>query len=899
MPGFWRKCRLAFRCVRLVAWLAVLSVLLVFVWCNRIGLPDFLKTRLVATLQERGVKLEFSRMRLSLVHGIVAEKVVIGQAQAADSPAFAARQVQLQLNFPALLQGRWQLDGLVVRDGQFTLPLSPTNALSLTNLQTELRFQAGDTWSFDHCRADFAGAQISISGEVVHAPEAANWKLFAGHGTDRGQTLASLNVFSHALQQIHFQGEPRLQLALSGDARDPHSITVRLNATAAGVKTPWFGAQGFQADASLTAPATAPTNLAAAWGFWTNLQPFQLVWSVRLGELRSEPLDANAIQCAGVWAAPVLAITNLSGQLGGGQMIVRAALGVATRELTFTNDSQFDPPAVAKLLPEKARARLAQISWTQPPEVHVSGSLQLPSWTNAVNDWSGDLESSLALRGRLALTNALVSGVKLDTVQAHFSYADMIWDVPDLTVAQGRTHLRLSGGESGATQNFRARLTGQLDEASVGTVLTTTNAAHGMELFVCHEPLALTLEASGNLRTLETVSATGQLALTNFVIRSETMDSVSGSFVYTNLGATIFAPELRRAGGTQWLKADVLFLDLTRKAIWITNGLALADPQAITRAIGPKTARLMEPYRFLTPPLVRVNGSVPIINIMNGRDAEYADLTFEVMGGTPFRWGKLSATNLTGTARWRQQSLFLTGLVAKLYGGSGEGGGYLDFQPPTHACDYNFSFAVTNINLRLLAADLSTNKSNLEGQLSGQVTVTNASSADWHSWNGGGDAQVHDGMLWDVPMFAFMSPVLNAVSPGLGNSRAKEAAAEFVITNGVIVTDSLSIRSTMMRLQYAGTVDLKQNVNARVTAQLLRNLPVVGSVVSLALSPVSKIFECHVTGQLSAPVVTPVYIPGFIPKILLIPLHPIRTLEGLFSSPATNAPVAPAGDAQP
>ena len=78
-----------------------------------------------------------------------------------------------------------------------------------------------------------------------------------------------------------------------------------------------------------------------------------------------------------------------------------------------------------------------------------------------------------------------------------------------------------------------------------------------------------------------------------------------------------------------------------------------------------------------------------------------------------------------------------------------------------------------------------------------------------------------------------------------------------------------------------------KTVDARVTAQLLRNTPVLGSVMSVVLWPVSKIFECQVTGKLSDPVVKPVYMPA---KLLLVPLHPIRTLEELFSSPATNAP---------
>jgi hypothetical protein len=892
MPGFWRNCRIAFRCVRFTAWFSVLAVLAAFLWCNRIGLPDFLKARLVGTMQERGVKLEFSRLRLSLIHGFVAENVRAGQMQMAESPAFAARQVQLQINFSALLHRRWQLDGLRVRDGRFTLPLSPTNSLTLTNLQAELRFLAHDTWALDKFSAEFAGAQIGVSGEIVHAPEARNWPLFAGRDTDRSKVLASLNIFYEALRQIHFQTQPQLRLALAGDARNPHSISAWLSATATGVDTPWLTARDLQAELNLTEPADAPTNFDAALGFWTNLQPFRLAWSVRLGDLHSQTLDANAINCTGVWAAPTLAVTNLTAQLGGGTLTASAALDVSTREVTFTNAAQFDPHAIAGLLTEKARAQLEKIFWTQPPVLRAAGFLRLPPWTNTANYWQNDIEPSVSVRGELAFTNAVVADTRLDEVRARFAYADLLLDLPDLTVVQGRTRLRLTGEESEATKNFHGLLTGQLAESSISALLTTSNAVNALAQFNCREPLALAVDVSGNLRTLETMCATGRLALTNFAIRGQEMDSVNGTFFYTNRSAIIFAPELLRAGGTQWMKADTLFLDLRAQALWISNGTSLIEPEAVTRAIGPKTAHMIEPYHFLAPPLARFNGSVPILNVRSGRDLENADLNIEILRGVPFRWARLSTTNVTGTLRWFKQSLTLSNIVAELYGGHGAGAGYVDFRPVGHDCDFDFSFTVTNINLHLLAADLSTNKNNLEGRLSGDVFVTNASSADWRSWNGAGSAQVQDGLLWDVPMFAFMSPVLNTVSPGLGNSRAKDAAARFIITNGVITTDSLLIRSTTMRLQYAGTVDLQQNVNARVTAQLLRNLPMIGAMVSWVLSPVGKIFECHVTGQLGEPVVTPIYIP----KILLVPLHPFRSLEELFTSPATNAPAPPASD---
>jgi hypothetical protein len=63
---------------------------------------------------------------------------------------------------------------------------------------------------------------------------------------------------------------------------------------------------------------------------------------------------------------------------------------------------------------------------------------------------------------------------------------------------------------------------------------------------------------------------------------------------------------------------------------------------------------------------------------------------------------------------------------------------------------------------------------------------------------------------------------------------------------------------------------------------LLRDLP-GGQLISTVLWPVSKLFEYRVTGPLSNPKSEPIYV---LPKLLLIPLHPIRTLEDFI--PATT-----------
>ncbi|MGH7968464.1 MAG: hypothetical protein ACREIC_07005 [Limisphaerales bacterium] len=97
-----------------------------------------------------------------------------------------------------------------------------------------------------------------------------------------------------------------------------------------------------------------------------------------------------------------------------------------------------------------------------------------------------------------------------------------------------------------------------------------------------------------------------------------------------------------------------------------------------------------------------------------------------------------------------------------------------------------------------------------------------------------------------------------------------------------------------MRLKYFGTVDLLGRVNARVEAELLRDMWAVGPFVSAIFWPVSKLFEYKVTNTLDEPKTEPVFL---IPKLVLFPFHPLRTLKNLLpedtSTTRTNAPPPP------
>src|SRR6266536_2180802 len=67
-------------------------------YLNRVGLPEFLKARLVAELRARGVALEFTRMRLRWYHGLVAENVRLGRADDPVGPHLSLAEMDLKLD---------------------------------------------------------------------------------------------------------------------------------------------------------------------------------------------------------------------------------------------------------------------------------------------------------------------------------------------------------------------------------------------------------------------------------------------------------------------------------------------------------------------------------------------------------------------------------------------------------------------------------------------------------------------------------------------------------------------------------------------------------------------------------------------------------------------------------
>jgi hypothetical protein len=1000
---FQRLLRIYFRRFRICSWLLILTVLAALFYLNQIGLPEFVKKPLLEKLHARGIDLQFTRLRLRFDRGLVADNVRFGTPDNPASPQLALKEIQLRLDYAALMKRRLRVDSLVLRGGELNWPLATSNEiprkLAVENLQTELQLLPGDVWKLDKFQAHFGGADFQLSGTITNASAIRDWKYFhaqKGPRTARTNVLErQLERIADTIEQLHFATPPELNLEIHGDARAPSSFTGHLALRADGAETPWGtvdrgmlfirlisaeprglprleltlsassahtrwatatnlnidfhalaenGGTNFNAELKFTAARLgskwgdasdvqfigqwlhSPTNAIpisghgeihiaqadtiwgrgkqlqffswlstpakivktdSSWEWWTKIAPYGLDVDCRAGEIESPKLSATNILCAAQWRAPHLQISKISAKLYGGSLTAQANLAVDTREFSFSGSSDFDAQKISPLLTRQGQHWISQFSWEKPPKLAAEGALVLPAWTNHHPDWRAEVKPTVELRGHVVAEKAAFRGVPFDAAELHFSYTNEVWRLPDLVATRPEGRLELFHESNDETHEYLFKFHSTIDPKIARPLLTRTEK-RWFDLAKFSGPPVIDAEVRGRWRDLESISANGHFAATNLSFRGESIGGVQSTILLTNKFLAFIEPSLER--GTQHMSAASLVVNWGVEKVFITNGVSTADPSAVARAIGPVVERGFEPYHFLQPPLAYVHGAIPF------HPGGGADLHFDVDGG-PFEWWKFKMPRITGKIDWVGDNLSLQNVRSDFYFGQASGDAEFNFNKET-GTGCQFDVTVTNANLHLLMNDLSSGTNRLEGWLSGRLTVMRGEPGEPKTWEGVGRASLRDGLIWEIPVFGIFTPVLDTILPGLGSSRASEGAASFVVTNGVVHSDDLEIRASGARLQYRGDVDFDGQINARVEAALLRDTWVVGRVLSLALWPVSKVFEYKVSGTLAKPKMEPLYL---VPRLIMIPLHPIETMKELLAKPPeqTNTNAPPAQSDQP
>ncbi|MEK7686635.1 MAG: AsmA-like C-terminal region-containing protein [Verrucomicrobiota bacterium] len=613
-------------------------------------------------------------------------------------------------------------------------------------------------------------------------------------------------------------------------------------------------------------PAESQLASEPAWSWWTRLAPYDLDWEAELSRYQSPQLQIEQASAAGQWRVPQLTLQKLQASLYRGRLEATAGLRVDTRTVEAQAKMDLDLQQIAPLLGTNTQRWLSQFSWESPPKIDARAVLVLPAWTNAHPNWRQDIWPTVIVEGNFAGTNGAFREVQVATASSHFSFTNLIWHLPDLVIRRPEGQLQLAYTGDTRTREYHFAIDSSLDLKVLKPVLDK-GPQKALDYFQFSGPPLVQGEIWGRWFAPELIGFAGRVAATNFVFREERCSDFSAAVRFTNSLFRLADVQIRR--DEQRITAPDVTVDLTRQIVEVTNAVSTMDPHLAAKVIGPKVLKAITPYRFAVPPTVHVNGRLPIV------DESDADVTFELQGGS-FSYWRFNVPRLAARLRWRGETLAISNLQADFYGGHLDWEGGFDFTRH-HGADFHFKGTVTDTDLRLLMADLVTSTNQLEGVLNGHLEIVSANSEDWQSWRGFGKADLRDGFLWNIPIFGIFSPLLNAISPGLGSSKASSGSATFTIVNSIIHTKDMQVRARGVRLHYDGTVDFQGNLNARMEAQLLRDTWILGRLFSLAFWPLTKLFEYKIAGTLNHPKTDLLYIP----KFLMLPLQPFQTLKGL------------------
>ena len=738
------------------------------------------------------------------------------------------------------------LDLTVVAEPSLT-HLVPTNLLALIELQG-----ARTPWS--------AADRLFVEARIHPDPR---------NPTQRTTRLdISVNRFDTKATQA---GYAHITTAAAHPATNFLPAGLETIATAHDLRTPWATSYWAQA-----ATKIALTNLESL-----RLSQTNVAWPDRLREI---PIDLGAsfsnavaprfapdlVSVTARWRHPSLKY-EAAVELPNGSISLASILDAASRESRFQVSSRLATGVIAPFLGTNARSWLAHLTLQSPARLQVDGRLRLPPWGDSWAVHQDRLLSSLEASGKLETDAGAIHGVNFSSIVAPFALTNLAWRLPALAMARPEGALEVDASLDQRTGDFAGVVRSGIDWLALKAAFAEPRP--GIFAWCQLEvPARIDARLGGNWRDFSTFHAAGDVALTNVAFRGVPVKACVTQIIYTNRFLSILRPQVWREG--EYAIADGIGIDLGRPRLFLTNAVGRLAPRAITTMIGPLTDRAVAPFVFEVPPLATAEGSIPL-----GGTDDTENLHFEIEGG-PFHWQVFNLEQIKGSLFWRGKSLLVTNVQGRWHGADVQGWTHFDFSPRN--TDY-FSFytRVTNANLRAVLKELQPAKTNkVEGIVAGELHVTNANTKDWKSWQGYGQAQLTNGLLWEIPLFGVFSPVLNAFFPGLGSSRARHATATYQITNSVILTTNLEIRATAMRMKYDGTVDFEQRVAGTMEAELLRDLPALGYLFSKLLWPVTKLFEYEIGGTLENPKTKQRYL---LSNLFTLPFAPIKTLKELFN----------------
>lgn len=269
-------------------------------------------------------------------------------------------------------------------------------------------------------------------------------------------------------------------------------------------------------------------------------------------------------------------------------------------------------------------------------------------------------------------------------------------------------------------------------------------------------------------------------------------------------------------------------------------------PAPLLRMFAPGLAQSLEEYEFHVPPKLTASGKVDVRNQGN------TNFQVQIIDAKAMNWTFLGAPvtieMLSGDVAIKNQLVMLNSLKGSAFGGDLRG--LLQFDVSQEK-SFTADFSWNQLKLKAIAQTYQFNEQ-AKGMLTGKISLS-GKSGKTETLQGQGQCVLEKGELFAVPMFGPLSTVVAFVLADrrVGFERAKYAACNFVIREGILRTDDFMTNTASLKFTGNGNVNLNDRTMDMTMRMNARGL--LGLVV-MPFQPIIKgLFQFKGQGPLGQP----------------------------------------------
>ena len=811
----------------------------------------------IGKFEERRVYMDFDRLGVSLVDGLVARHVNVYGDKERKQLLMAVDRLNLDIDYGKLLKKQFFIEGLELSDTSVSLPMDPDHAsgdhLDLKRFSARV-FMLDDRMEIRRAEGELAGLHLVISG-ALKLPQKLTDRTKRDKKDPKSKTPAFVLTHEHReliqrgvrwLDRFSFKGgKPTVAVDIDGNLDEPDEVRAAVKLSARKV-----GYESYVCE-ELTGSAEYHDHV---------LDIRSLTLRDRLGTFEASatwPLEADEVQ--------------------------------------FTVNSSADLPQLARSFFQSDELREI-VFYESVPNLSLEGK-----WF--IRGTKATPRRPVEALGRLKFGRFATRGEVFEGLSANFGVSPDGYYIRD-GLLRHKTGTMSLQAMSKDDEGFKYRTVMRMDPHAFLAFVPAEAGRQAIKRleFQEHSTIFVQLEGEGATASFADCKNAGRVELREFKYQGVEFIDLTTDIEIQGRKQVFRNVEGHPREGHGSVK-EVL-IDFDADIVKLTGVKAKLDPVPITSFFARKVAEHISKYRFGPRTEVEIDGVIG----MHGPKLDNYAIRFDADGAAAnyTLWERdYSIKEPTGTVTILGPQLTFD-IKGKLYGGPLSAKGHVMFGKGTRydvklkAEEFRRvilgkDLPIQNLNVEITSRDdqspfdisgkvlggamtlrgelLSQGKSDSyrgELQLNGMpfqqfasVYAPGNESAgditghfnfsgklnDWKALRGSGVLIILNGNLYALPVLGPLTPLLGSLLPSLikDYNVAKEANCNFTVSDGFIVTNDFEALTSAFKLVADGRIDfINDDIDFTLQARV-RGLP------GLVLRPVSELLEYKGVGSLSKP----------------------------------------------